>query len=330
VTPDEAYVEEFSAPLPRDARVYVAGHRGLVGSAVWRHLRAQGFSRLVGRSSSELDLRDRDAVYAFLDAERPDVVVLAAARVGGIMANATRPADFLSDNLRIQVNVLDAAAETGVERLLFLGSSCIYPRLAPQPIPESALLTGPLEPTNDAYAIAKIAGVLHVQALRRQHGLAYVSAMPTNLYGPGDSFDLRNAHVLPALVRRFHEAKAAGAAEVVLWGSGTPRREFLHVDDLARACLVLLEQYDDPEPVNVGVGEDLSIAELAAAVADVVGYDGAVRFDHEHPDGTPRKLLDVTRIQKLGWSAEITLSEGLRGTYAWYLDHLDARVTGDV
>jgi GDP-L-fucose synthase len=301
--------------------VYVAGHGGLVGSAVWRHLEAQGFTDLVGRSSAELDLRDREAVWGFFAEQQPQVVVLAAARVGGIWANATLPADFLSDNLRIQVNVLDAAAAHGVQRLLFLGSSCIYPRLAPQPIPESALLTGPLEPTNDAYAIAKIAGILQVQALRRQHGLSYLSAMPTNLYGPGDSFSPTGSHVLPALIRRFHEAKVTGAPSVTLWGTGTPRRELLHVDDLARACLVLLEQYDDPEPVNVGTGTDVTIAELAALVASVVGYAGSIEWDPTRPDGTPRKLLDTSRVQELGWSAEIALEPGIRSTYAWYLEN---------
>ena len=251
-------------PLPREARVYVAGHRGLVGSAVWRHLEAQGFTDLVGRTSAELDLRERDDVLDFFAEEQPEYVVLAAARVGGIMANATHPAEFLSDNLRIQLNVLDAAAAHGVQRLLFLGSSCIYPKLAPQPISEAALLTGPLEPTNEAYAIAKIAGVLQVQALRRQHGLSYISAMPTNLYGPGDNFSPAGSHVLPALIRRFHEAKRVGRGAVTLWGTGTPRREFLHVDDLARACLLLLERYDDDAPVNVGTGTDLTIAELAS------------------------------------------------------------------
>ncbi len=308
-------------PLPREARVYVAGHGGLVGSAVWRHLEAQGFTDLVSRSSAELDLRERDDVLDFFAKEQPQYVVLAAARVGGILANSTQPADFLSDNLRIQVNVLDAAAAHGVERLLFLGSSCIYPRLAPQPIREAALLTGPLEPTNDAYAIAKIAGVLQVQALRRQHGLPYVSAMPTNLYGPGDNFSPTGSHVLPALVRRFHEAKVAGAESVTLWGTGSPRREFLHVDDLARACLLLLERYDGDGPVNVGTGTDLTIADLGALVARVVGYTGAIAWDPAKPDGTPRKLLDVTRIQELGWTAEIGLERGLESTYAWYLDH---------
>ena len=308
-------------PLPRDGRVYVAGHRGLVGSAVWRHFDEQGFDSLMGRTSSELDLRDRDSVFTFFDEERPEYVVLAAAKVGGILANASEPADFLSDNLRIQVNVLDAAYTFGVVRLLFLGSSCIYPRLADQPIKESSLLTGPLEPTNDAYAIAKIAGVLQVQALRRQHEVSFVSAMPTNLYGPGDNFDLAGSHVLPAMVRRFHEAKEQGVESVTLWGSGTPRREFLHVDDLARACLFLLEAYDDPAPINVGVGVDLSVRSLAELVTGVVGYEGSLRWDTGKPDGTPRKLLDVSRIQELGWSAEIPLDEGVRSTYQWYVEH---------
>ena len=307
-------------PLPRAARVYVAGHRGLVGSAVWRHLQAEGFTRLIGRTSAELDLRDREAAFAFFAAERPEYVVLAAAKVGGILANASYPADFLSDNLRIQVNVLDAATEYGVTRLLFLGSSCIYPKHAPQPIREDSLLTGPLERTNDAYAIAKIAGVAQVQALRRQHGVSYIAAMPTNLYGPGDNFDLQTSHVLPALMRRLHEAKLAGVPSVTLWGSGSPLREFLHVDDLARACLCLLERYDDPAPINVGVGADLTIRALAEKVAGVVGYAGGLEWDTSKPDGTPRKLLDVSRLQALGWRPEVTLEEGIRSTYAWYLD----------
>ncbi len=314
--------EHGLGPLPRDARVYVAGHRGLVGSAVWRHLADQGFDSLLGRSSADLDLRDRESVFTFFDEERPEYVVMAAARVGGILANATEPADFLSDNLRIQVNTLDAAYTFGVVRLLFLGSSCIYPRQAAQPIKESSLLTGLLEPTNDAYAIAKIAGVLQVQALRRQHEVSFISAMPTNLYGPGDNFDLTGSHVLPAMIRRFHEAAATRAASVTLWGTGTPRREFLHVDDLARACLFLLENYDDPSPINIGVGADLSIRALAELVAGVVGYTGALKWDTSKPDGTPRKLLDVSRIQELGWSAEIPLDEGVRSTYRWYVEHL--------
>jgi GDP-L-fucose synthase len=305
--------------LARDAKIYVAGHGGLVGSAVWRHLQARGHNELTGRTSGELDLRDRGAVDAFFEDERPDFVVLAAAKVGGILANSTYPADFLSDNLRIQLNVLDAAQRVGVRRLLFLGSSCIYPKHAEQPIREDSLLTGLLEPTNDAYAIAKIAGVLHVQALRRQHGASFVSAMPTNLYGPGDNFDLATSHVLPALIRKVHEAKVAGSDEVVVWGSGTPLREFLHVDDLARACVVLLERYDAPEPINVGAGEDLTIRELAELVVSVVGFDGRLRFDTSKPDGTPRKLLDVSRITDLGWKPEIDLRQGIASTYKWFL-----------
>lgn len=314
-------------PINQVSRTYVAGHRGLVGSAVWRRLKAEGFTDLIGRTSAELDLRDRDAVRRFFADQRPNVVVLAAAKVGGIMANSTLPATFLSDNIRIQVNVLDAAAEYGVERLLFLGSSCIYPRLAPQPIHEDSLLTGLLEPTNDAYAIAKIAGVLQVQALRRQHALPYISAMPSNLYGQGDNFDLQNSHVLPAMIRRFHEAKLIDASSVKLWGTGTPRREFLHVDDLAQACLVLLERYDAPEPINVGVGEDITIHELAETVAKIVGYEGDLEWDPSKPDGTPQKLLDVTKLTALGWKAQIPLEDGIRLTYEWFVaQHQTARL----
>jgi len=308
-----------AGPLPRTSSVYIAGHRGLVGSALWRHFTEQGFTDLVGLTSSELDLRDRDATFAFMDEARPDVVIDAAAHVGGIMANTTYPAEFLSDNLRIQVNLMDAAAERRVPRLLFLGSSCIYPRYAEQPIREDSLLTGHLEPTNEAYAIAKIAGIMQVQAIRRQYALAWISAMPTNLYGPGDNFDLETSHVLPALIRRFHEAKESGAGAVTLWGSGTPRREFLHVDDLARACLHLLETYDDPKPINVGVGEDIAIRELAETVADIVGYAGHIRWDTGQPDGTPRKLLDVSRICATGWKAQIGLRGGIASAYRWYL-----------
>jgi GDP-L-fucose synthase len=305
--------------LDRRAPTYVAGHRGLVGSAVWRHFESSGFTNLIGRSSGELDLRDRDATFEFFAEARPATVVMAAAKVGGIMANATYPADFLSDNLRIQLNVFDAALSVSVERLLFLGSSCIYPKLAPQPIHEDSLLTGPLEPTNDAYAIAKIAGVLHVQAMRRQHGVRWISAMPTNLYGPGDNFDLEKSHVLPALIRRFHEAKVGDASSVTLWGTGTPRREFLHVDDLARGCELLLESYDDPAPINVGVGEDVTIAELAELVAKIVGYAGRIEFDPSKPDGTPRKLLDVSRINTLGFEPRVNLADGVSIVYDWYV-----------
>jgi len=314
-------------PLSPDVTVYVAGHRGLVGSAVTRALQARGNS-VLGRTSRELDLRDRDAVDGFFDAERPTHVVLAAAKVGGIMANSTSPADFLSDNLRIQVNVMDAAARTGVERLLFLGSSCIYPKFAEQPIREDSLLTGPLEPTNDAYAIAKIAGIMQVQALRRQYGVSFISAMPTNLYGPGDNFDLQGSHVLPAMIRKMHEAKLTGAPSVTLWGTGSPKREFLHVDDLAAASLFLLEHYDDPQTINVGVGEDLSIKELAELVRGVVGFEGDLLWDPDKPDGTPRKLLDVSRLTELGWKPQVRLEDGVRSTYGWFHEHVatDARL----
>ena len=300
------------------APTWVAGHRGLAGSAIWRALSAAGFSRLVGRTSAELDLRDRAATDAFVRATRPQCVVLAAARVGGILANSTRPVDFLSDNLRIQVNVMDAALAAGVPRLLFLGSSCIYPKHAPQPIREEALLTGPLEPTNDAYAVAKIAGIAHVRAARRQHGVSWISAMPTNLYGPGDSFDPVGSHVLPGLLRRVAEAADAGAPEVVVWGTGTPRREFLHADDLGRACALLLRSYDSDMPVNVGVGSDVTIRELAETIASVVGYRGRLVFDDSKPDGTPRKLLDVSRLRGLGFVPEVALADGIAATYEWF------------
>ncbi|WP_436994348.1 GDP-L-fucose synthase family protein [Streptomyces sp. enrichment culture] len=303
--------------LPPPARVFVAGHRGLVGSAVARRLSARGYEVLT-RARAELDLRDGAATTAYLRDARPDAVVLAAARVGGIMANSTRPVQFLEDNLRIQLAVVSGAHAAGVRRLLFLGSSCIYPKHAEQPITESALLTGPLEPTNQAYAVAKIAGIVQVQSYRRQFGASYISAMPTNLYGPGDNFDPETSHVLPALIRRFHEAVEKGAKEVVLWGTGSPRREFLHVDDLAAACEVLLRRYDGDEPVNVGCGEDLTIRELAELVASVVGYEGRIAFDSSRPDGTPRKLLDTRRMRALGWSPSIGLAEGIAATHrAW-------------
>jgi len=308
--------------LDRSARVYIAGHRGLVGGAVWRHLESQGFTHLIGASSSELDLRDRPAVFAFFEQHRPQVVIDAAARVGGIHANSTYPAEFLSDNLQMQVNIMDAANAVDVERLLFLGSSCIYPKFAEQPIREDSLLTGALEPTNDAYAIAKIAGIMQVQASRRQYGRRWISAMPTNLYGPGDNFHPENSHVMPALIRRIHEAKEQNLPDVVIWGSGTPRREFLHVDDLASAVLFLLENYDSPETINVGVGSDVSIRDLAELVAATVGYTGTLTQDTSKPDGTPRKLLDVSRLNDLGWTAKISLDEGVAQTYDWYVDHL--------
>lgn len=313
----------FRHELPRDAKVYVAGHSGLVGSAIWRHLTAQGFSSLVGRRSGELDLRDRASVRDFFAQERPAYVIDAAAKVGGIFANNTYPADFLSDNLRIQVNLLDAAHEFDVTRFLFLGSSCIYPKLAPQPISEDSLLTGPLEPTNDAYAIAKIAGVMQVQALRRQHGRSYISAMPTNMYGPGDNFSIPGAHVLPMLIRRLHEAKQSGDTTFTVYGTGKPRREFLHTDDLAAACLLLLERYDDPAPINIGCGEDVTIDQLARLIAEIVGYPGEFVHDTSKPDGTPRKLLDVSRIRALGWAPQIGLADGIKSVYEWFLAHHD-------
>lgn len=304
--------------LDREAPFYVAGHRGLVGSAIWRKLQSEGFTNLIGRPSAELDLKNRDDVFQFFSEARPRYVVLAAAKVGGILANNTYPVDFLSDNLRIQVNVMDAARTYGTERLLFLGSSCIYPKLAPQPIREESLLTGHLEPTNDAYAIAKIAGIMQVQAVRKQYGLPWISAMPTNLYGPGDNFSPHGSHVLPALIRRFDDAAANGASSVTNWGSGSPLREFLHVDDMAEACLHLLENFDGPSQVNVGTGVDVTIKELASLVADAVGYQGAIEWDSSKPDGTPRKLLDVTKLHELGWKASIGLKDGIRSTVDWY------------
>ncbi|MTB72654.1 NAD-dependent epimerase/dehydratase family protein [Arsenicicoccus sp. MKL-02] len=318
-------VDYTPGPLDRDAVTYVAGHRGLVGSAVWRRLGSAGFTRLVGRTSAELDLKDREGVFSFFAETKPRYVVLAAAKVGGILANNTYPVDFLSDNVRIQVNVLDAALKYEVERVLFLGSSCIYPKFAEQPIREDSLLTGHLEPTNDAYAIAKIAGILHVQAVRRQYGLPWISAMPTNLYGPGDNFDPTGSHVMPAMIRRYDQAAAEGAPVVTNWGSGSPRREFLHVDDMAAACLHLLEHYDGPGQVNVGTGTDVTIKELAGIVADAVGYRGSIEWDTSKPDGTPRKLLDVSTLKGSGWSPQINLEDGVRATVDWYRTHRSDR-----
>ena len=302
-------------------KIFIAGHRGLVGSAIVRKLEGDGFTNLVKRDRRELDLANEAAVAEFFAREKPDVVILAAAKVGGIKANNDYPVEFLLENLRIQNNVITAAHATDVRKLLFLGSSCIYPKHAPQPIPESALLTGPLEPTNDAYAIAKIAGIKLCQAYATEYGENYISAMPTNLYGPHDNFDLASSHVLPALLRKAHEAKSSGAREVVVWGTGEPRREFLHVDDMADACVFLLKNYDSPEIVNVGCGEDVTIHELVDVICDVVGFDGDITYDATKPDGTPRKLLDTSRLTALGWRPKISLRAGIARTYEWFLEN---------
>ena len=308
--------------IQKSDKIFVAGHRGMVGSALIRTVEAAGFKNLIKRDRSELDLTDAPAVTGFFAKEKPEIVVFAAAKVGGIKANNDQPVEFLLDNLRVQNNVIAAAHENRVRKLLFLGSSCIYPRLAPQPIPESALLTGPLEPTNDAYAIAKIAGIKLCQAFSREYGANFISAMPTNLYGPNDNFDLETSHVLAALLRKAHDAKKSGTRELVVWGTGTPRREFLHVDDCAAACLFLLEKYDSPEIVNVGCGEDISIRELAELICDVVGFEGELTWDKTKPDGTPRKLLDVSKLRGLGWTPTIPLRDGIVRTYDWFLKNV--------
>jgi GDP-L-fucose synthase len=307
--------------LSKDETIFVAGHRGMVGSAIHGKLREQGFSKLLGRRRAELDLLDRNAVRAFFEKERPSVVIDAAAKVGGILANNEQPVEFLLQNLTIQNNLIEAAADFGARKLLFLGSSCIYPKMAPQPIPESALLTGPLEPTNDAYAIAKIAGIKLCQSYAREYGKNFISGMPTNLYGPHDNYDLHNSHVLPAFIRKVHEAKKSGAKSITVWGSGTPRREFLHTTDLAEACVFLLESYDEPDLVNIGCGEDVTIRELAETVCDVLGFEGTLEFDTSKPDGTPRKLLDISKIKSLGWTPRIPLREGIADAYRWFCEN---------
>jgi GDP-L-fucose synthase len=307
--------------LERSARVFVAGHRGLVGSAVVRRLEAEGFTNLLTATRDQLDLRDQAAVNYWFRANRPDAVFLVAGTVGGILANSTRPAEFLYDNMMIHATVVHAAYLHKVSRLLYLGSSCIYPREAPQPMREEHLLTGPLEPTNEAYALAKIAGIKLCQSYRKQYGCDFISAMPTNLYGPQDNFDLTSSHVLPALIRKFHDAKVNGQSEVMIWGSGSPRREFLHVDDLADACLFLMDHYNEAEHVNVGVGEDLSIRELAEMVRDIVHPSAQLVFDRTKPDGTPRKLLDMDRLHALGWRHRIELRDGIASTYDWFVEH---------
>lgn len=306
----------------KDAKVYVAGHRGMVGSAIVRALQAQGFGNVVTRTSAELDLRNQAAVNAFFAEEEPDYVFLAAAKVGGILANDTYPADFIYDNLVIETNIIHAAFRQRAKKLLFLGSTCIYPKLAPQPLKEEYLLSGPLEPTNEWYAVAKIAGIKLCQAYRKQHGCDFISAMPTNLYGPGDNYDLEKSHVIPAMLRKMHEARVGGADRVTLWGSGTPLREFLHVDDLADALLFLMAGYSGESHVNVGVGNDLTIRELAEMMRDVVGFQGELVFDRSKPDGTPRKLVDTTLINRLGWHAKINLKQGLEEAYSWYIENL--------
>lgn len=308
--------------MDRHSKIYVAGHNGMVGSAIVRALQAKGYTNIIGASSRKLDLTRQQAVEAYFTHERPDYVFLAAARVGGILANQTYPADFIYTNLMIQSNVIHSAYLSNVKKLLFLGSSCIYPKLANQPIGESELLTQPLEPTNEAYAIAKIAGIEMCKFYRRQYGCDFISCMPTNLYGLNDNFDLENSHVLPALIRKFHEAKVNGSPQVVLWGTGRPKREFLHVDDLAEACLFLMEHYTGEEHINIGTGEDLEIGELAELVKHIVGYKGEIVFDPSKPDGTLRKLLNVSKINSLGWKAKIGLEEGITSTYFWYTEHM--------
>ncbi|MGR3766040.1 GDP-L-fucose synthase [Rossellomorea sp. NS-SX7] len=307
--------------MRKDSKIYVAGHRGLVGSAILRKLKSEGYTNLLYRTSKELDLRDKGQVDQFFQEENPEYVFLAAAKVGGIVANNEYPADFIRDNILIQTNVIEASHRNNVEKLLFLGSTCIYPKMAPQPLKEEYLLTGELEPTNEPYAIAKIAGIKMCESYNRQYGTKYISAMPTNLYGENDNFDLQTSHVLPALLRKFHEAKETNASFVEMWGTGTPKREFLYSDDLADACLFLMENYEGNEIVNIGVGEDIAIKELGEKIKAVVGYEGDIQFDTTKPDGTPRKLVDVTKINSLGWKATTSLEEGLQKAYKWFLEN---------
>ncbi|MBI4776769.1 MAG: GDP-L-fucose synthase [Deltaproteobacteria bacterium] len=310
--------------MEKDAKIYVAGHRGLAGSAITRALRTRGYERIVERTHAELDLTDARAVNNFFNKERPEYVFLAAAKVGGILANSTYPVEFIRDNLKIEISVLDAAWRFGVKRLLFLGSSCIYPRLAPQPMKEEYLMTGPFEPTNSPYALAKIAGIELCRSYNGQYGTSFLPVMPAGLYGPGADFDLVTSHVLPALIRRFHEAKRSGNDKVVIWGTGSPRREFLHVDDLANACIFLMKNYDGADLINIGWGKDISIRELAEIVSNVVGFEGTVEFDDSKPDGAPRKRLDTSKISALGWKPAIELKEGIRRTYEWFKTHFES------
>ena len=310
--------------MNKNARIYIAGHRGLVGGAIVRRLQGEGFENLITATSREVDLREQVAVRQYFADQRPDYVFLAAAKVGGIMANDSYPAEFIYDNLMIEANIIDAAYRHGTKKLLFLGSTCIYPKLAPQPLKEEYLLSGPLEPTNEWYAVAKIAGIKLCQAYQRQYGAHFLSAMPTNLYGPGDNFDLEKSHVMPALIRKFHEAKMAAAPTVTVWGTGKPRREFLHVDDCARACIFLMRNYDGADIVNIGTGSDIVIGELAQLVKKVVGYSGEIVFDASKPDGTPRKLVDVERITALGWRPEIDLADGIADAYRWFLENANS------
>jgi len=307
--------------MESDSKIYIAGHTGLVGSAIQRKLKEQGYSNIIGRTREELDLERQTQVEPFFEEQRPEYVILAAAKVGGILANNSFPAEFIYSNIMVQTNVIHSAYRTGVKKLLFLGSSCIYPKHCPQPMKEEYLLTGPLEPTNEPYALAKIAGIRTCQSYNRQYGTNYISVMPTNLYGPNDNFDLETSHVIPALIRKFHEAKIQSDSSVTIWGTGSPRREFLHVDDLADACIFLMNHYDESDMINIGCGEDISIAELALLIKDIVGYTGNIEYNIDKPDGTPQKLLDVSKLKSLGWQPKLSLREGMKKTYEWYCEN---------